>query len=210
VDDLPAVLDATNYVLVQSERPEMTMQEFRSEFCLPFKRFYDKHVPHVSLDQLEQWFHSRFAQVQDSVCALPHAEDFLGFCRERKIRTLLLSTVSHRYYEAQAGVTGFGPYIQTPYINVWDKRKKIGEILTENQLHPAETLFIGDMEHDIETAKHGGVHSCAVLTGYNTADQLRAAEPDVIVEDLNELRQMLSEHDMCLPPGRNGNSVVGR
>jgi phosphoglycolate phosphatase-like HAD superfamily hydrolase len=207
VDDLPAVLEATNYVLVQSERPEMTMEEFRSEFCLPFTTFYDKHVPHIALDQLEEWFHRRFSQVQGSVCALPHAEEFLGFCRERNIRTLLLSAVNHDYYEVQAGVTGFGPYIQTPYIGVWDKRKKIAEILTENQLQLEETLFIGDMAHDIETAKHGGVHSCAVLTGYNTVDQLRMAEPDVIVEDLNELREMLDANGMCLPRERNGNAT---
>jgi phosphoglycolate phosphatase len=66
--------------------------------------------------------------------------------------------------------------------------EKIHEILAENNLKPDETLFIGDMEHDIETAKHGGIHSCAVLTGYNTLEQLRAATPDLIVEHLSELR----------------------
>ena len=75
--------------------------------------------------------------------------------------------------------------------NVWDKRQKIHEILEENKLTPDETLFIGDMQHDIETARHGGIHSCAVLTGYNTLEQLRAAEPDLIVEHLRELREML-------------------
>jgi ADP-ribose pyrophosphatase YjhB (NUDIX family) len=49
------------------------------------------------------------------------------------------------------------------------------------------------MEHDIETARHGGIHSCAVLTGYNTLDQLRAAEPDLIVEHLGELRRILEQ-----------------
>jgi phosphoglycolate phosphatase-like HAD superfamily hydrolase/ADP-ribose pyrophosphatase YjhB (NUDIX family) len=202
VDDLPAVLDASNYVLRRADRPEMTLDEFRSEFCLPFTLFYDKHIPEKSLTELEGWFHERFAQVQDSVCALPHAAEFLQFCREREIRTFLLSTVSRPYYEIQARETGFGDYIQTPYLNVWDKRKKIGEILSENQLHPEETLFIGDMEHDIETAKHGGIHSCAVLTGYNTVDQLRAAEPDVIVEHLKEFKEMLLEHGMRVHPAR--------
>jgi ADP-ribose pyrophosphatase YjhB (NUDIX family) len=62
------------------------------------------------------------------------------------------------------------------------------------------------MQHDIETAKHGGVHSCAVLTGYNNLAQLRAAEPDLIVEHLGELREMLSRQEMELRPreGRNG------
>ena len=31
VDDLPAVWEATNYVLAQSSRPEMTLAEFRAE-----------------------------------------------------------------------------------------------------------------------------------------------------------------------------------
>ena len=58
VDDLPAVWKATNYVLTQAERPEMTLEQFRAEFCLPFTIFYDRHVPHVPLPQLEDWFHS--------------------------------------------------------------------------------------------------------------------------------------------------------
>jgi len=56
------------------------------------------------------------------------------------------------------------------------------------------------MEHDIETAKHGGVHSCAVLTGYNTLEQLRAAQPDLIVEHLSELRGLLERNDLHLKP----------
>lgn len=199
VDDLPAVLDATNYVLTQAQRPAMSLEEFRSEFRLPFTLFYDKHVPHVSIDQLEHWFHSRFSQLQSSVIALPHAREFLEFCQQHNLRTFLLSAVSPPYYAAQAEATGFGLYIETPYLEVRDKRSVIGEIVSEHGLDREETLFIGDMEHDIETARHGGVRSCAVLSGYNTADQLHAAGPDLMVEHLNELQALLSENDMCLP-----------
>jgi ADP-ribose pyrophosphatase YjhB (NUDIX family) len=100
----------------------------------------------------------------------------------------------------QVGITGFDKYLDKPYISVWDKRKKIHEILEENSLAPDETLFIGDMQHDIETAKHGGIHSCAVLTGYNTLDQLRTAKPDLIVEHLRELRLILEENELNLKP----------
>ena len=200
VDDLPAVWKATNYVLVQAQRAEMSLEQFRAEFCLPFTIFYDRHVPHVPLPQLETWFHSRFKQVQDSVCELPHARDFLEFCRARNLRTFLLSTVHQDHFAVQTAITGFDKYLDKPYISVWDKRKKIHEILEENRLQPEETLFIGDMQHDIETARHGGVHSCAVLTGYNTLSQLRAAEPEVIVEHLRELREMLEQNQLDLRP----------
>jgi phosphoglycolate phosphatase len=204
VDDLPAVWEATNYVLTQSDRSMMTLEQFRAEFQLPFTLFYDKHTPHVPLPQLEAWFHSRFKQVQNTVCALPHARDFLEFCRAHKLRTFLLSTVHEDHFEVQKRASGFGEYLDKPYIGVWDKRQKIHEILQDNKLRPDETLFIGDMQHDIETARHGGIHSCAVLTGYNTLEQLRAAQPDLIVEHLGELSEILRQNDLHLkPPVKN-------
>ena len=200
VDDLPAVLKASNFVLTQAGRPEMTLDEFRAEFSLPFTNFYDRHTPHVPMPQLEDWFHTSFRQAQDSICELPHAREFLQFCRAKKLRTFLLSTVHKEHFAVQCRVTGFDAFLDKPYIGVWDKRKKIHEILAENHLQPDETLFIGDMQHDIETARHGGIHSCAVLTGYNTLEQLRAAKPDLVVEHLGELRRVLEQNDLRLKP----------
>ena len=195
VDDLPAVLKASNFVLAQSGKPEMSLDTFRAEFSLPFTKFYNRHTPDVPMPQLEEWFHASFKNAQDTVRELPHAREFLEFCRAKKLRTFLLSTVHGDYFAAQCRVTGFDAFLEKPYTDIWDKRKKIHDILAENHLKPDETLFIGDMEHDIETAKHGGVHSCAVLTGYNTLEQLRAAQPDLIVEHLGELRGVLEQND---------------
>jgi phosphoglycolate phosphatase len=200
VDDLPAVWEASNYVLTQAGRAEMTLEQFRVEFQLPFTTFYDKHTPHIPMPQLEEWFHGRFRQVQSSVCALPHAADFLKFCKKHQLRTFLLSTVHPDHFAVQQQASGFGDFLEKPYLGVWDKRQKIHDILVENDLVPDETLFIGDMAHDIETARHGGVHSCAVLTGYNTLDFLRAAKPDLICEHLGELRQILAANDLNIKP----------
>jgi phosphoglycolate phosphatase-like HAD superfamily hydrolase/ADP-ribose pyrophosphatase YjhB (NUDIX family) len=206
VDDLPAVLKASNFVLAQAGKPEMSLETFRAEFSLPFTKFYDRHTPEVPMPQLESWFHRRFKEVQDSVAELPHARGFLEFCRVKKLRLFLLSTVHADHFEVQCRVTGFDAYLEKAYTDVWDKRKKIHDILAENQLLPDETLFIGDMEHDIETAHHGGVHSCAVLTGYNTLDQLRAASPNLIVEHLGELRRVLEQNALNLNPAANRGS----
>jgi phosphoglycolate phosphatase len=100
----------------------------------------------------------------------------------------------------QSGRTGFRQYLNLTYLEARDKRAKIHEILEENKLAAAETLFIGDMQHDIETARHGGIHSCAVLTGYNTLEQLRAVQPDLIVEHLGELREILEQNGLDLKP----------
>jgi phosphoglycolate phosphatase len=198
VDDLPAVLKASNFVLTQAGKAEMSLEQFRAEFSLPFTKFYDRHTPNVPMPQLEDWFHSSFKVAQTSVVELPHARDFLEFCRAKKFRMFLLSTIHTDHFAVQGRVIDFHTFLEKSYTDVWDKRKKIHDILVENNLKPDETLFIGDMEHDIETAKHGGVHSCAVLTGYNTLAQLRTAKPDLIVEHLGELRRVLEQNDLSL------------
>jgi phosphoglycolate phosphatase-like HAD superfamily hydrolase/ADP-ribose pyrophosphatase YjhB (NUDIX family) len=207
VDDLPAVLAATNFVFAECGVEKMTIDTFRAEFCLPFKNFYDRFVPGVPIERLEESFHSHFSQVQHDVSALPHARDFLVFCRKHKIRTFILSTVSSHYFEKQAAAVGFHEFIDRPYLGVWDKRARILEVLAENGLASAQTIFIGDMQHDIDTAKFGGIGSCAVLTGYNRLEQLRASEPDLIVEHLGELREILEQnHFQIRPVVENGES----
>jgi phosphoglycolate phosphatase-like HAD superfamily hydrolase/ADP-ribose pyrophosphatase YjhB (NUDIX family) len=200
VDDLPLVWTATNFVFRQAGVPELTLDQFRAEFCLPFKKFYDRYVPHVSMTQLEAWFHSRFQVEQGTVKALPHARDFLEFCRARGLRLFLLSTVHRDYFDAQTRLNGFHLCFERIYTGVWNKQEKIHELLAENRLAPGETLFVGDMQHDIETARHGGIYSCGVLTGYNRASQLREAGPTWIVEHLGELRERLEQQGMELGP----------
>ena len=200
VDDLPAVWEATNHVFKQAGLPELTLDQFRAEFCLPFKKFYDKFLPHVAMGQLEVWFHGKFRECQDSVTPLPHAREFLQFCRARGLRTFVLSAVHREHWAAQAELAAFAEFIDEAFVGVLDKREKIHVILEQHRLAADETLFIGDMQHDIETARHGGVHSCAVLTGYNDLAQLRAAEPDLIVEHLGELRETLTRQEMELKP----------
>jgi len=199
VDDLPGVWKATNHVLEQAGAPTLSLDEFRSEFELPFTNFYDRHVPEVPLEQLEKWFHGYFSQVSGDVLALPHAVEFLGFCKSKNIRCFVLSTVNEDYFAAQAANTKMEAYFEYTYLGIWDKRKKINDIVEENQLSRQETLYVGDMQHDVETAHHGGIHSAALLTGYNTLGQLRESNPNIITNDLAELQQTLEDNGMSLP-----------
>jgi phosphoglycolate phosphatase-like HAD superfamily hydrolase/ADP-ribose pyrophosphatase YjhB (NUDIX family) len=200
VDDLPAVWEASNHVFRQAGVEPLTLAQFRAEFGLPYRGFYEKFVPHVPLEQLEVWFHARFLECQDSVVALPHARALLEFCRQQELRVFILSTVHPRHWESQAHATGLQGFFERIYAGVADKRTRIAELLAENQLAPHATVFVGDMQHDIETAKQGGIHSVAVLTGYNSLGQLRLAEPDLIVEHLGELLSLLERNRLFLHP----------
>jgi phosphoglycolate phosphatase len=53
----------------------------------------------------------------------------------------------------------------------------------------AETVFVGDMRLDIETARNAGVAAWVVPTGTQSADELAAGKPDRVFVGLRELAE---------------------
>lgn len=193
VDDLQAVWLANNEVFNRSGVRTLTLEEFQDLFELPFTEFYRRHLPDVSLSQIDFWFHSAFARNQHLVKPLRHVVEFVKFARRSKVRLFVLSSVRSIYLLGQAKQTGLAPFFDALYGGAVDKRQALPRLLAEQRLDPKETMFVGDMEHDIEAARSAGVWSCAILTGYRKTRHLKAARPDLLVLHLKELGQLLEE-----------------
>ena len=190
-DDLTSVLRATNAIFREFGRKELTRDEFRHHFRLPFSGFYAEFLPEASEAGLEALYERFFHGLQDEIELLPGALDFLKFCRKTGRRTFLLSTIKASHFEIQAGRLGVRDYFEHAYVEIMDKREKILKILKIHHLNPEETMFVGDMVHDIETARHGGVLDVAVLTGFDPLHKLMPANPTVIVRDIFSLQKLL-------------------
>jgi len=190
-DDLSAVVDATNAIFREYGHREFSCEEFRQEFELPFSRFYARHLPQATVEELEELYVRFFHGFQANVTLLPGALAFLEACRLRGIRLFLLSTIKATHFEEQSQRLGVDHFFEHAYVEILDKREKIREILAIHQLNPSETAFVGDMVHDIETARHGGVLDIAVLTGFDPLEKLVAASPSMLIRDLNTLRACL-------------------
>ena len=54
-----------------------------------------------------------------------------------------------------------------------------------------DTLFVGDSNVDIRTAKNGGLTGCGVLWGFRSQEELEAAGADVIVSTPQELLDLI-------------------
>lgn len=209
VDDMPPVIGATNHVLAHYGRPPLGRDEFRRHFRLPFTEFYAEFLPEVPFGELEELFHRRFVEIQDDVTPLPGLGEFLDFCRASGRRLFLLSSAKREHFEVQSQKLGVAGFFERCYAGVMDKRSMIGEILNSHGLRREETAFVGDMIHDVETARHGAVMSIAVLTGYDPLEKLAPARPDVVVSSLHELRRLL-ESDIYARPLPAVGALVSR
>jgi phosphoglycolate phosphatase len=199
VNDLEAVWKATNQTFEKSGVAPLSLESFRQEFSLPFRPFYERYTPHIEAAQLEEWYLQAFDAEQGSIEPFAHSKAFLDYCQQQNIATFILSSIHASHFEKHLSLTGFESYFRETYVGVHDKRQKIHSLLETHQLSPGETLFVGDMQHDIDAAKHGKTRSCGVLTGFNSLQQLEASEPDLIVEHLGELQRLLHRHQGEMP-----------
>jgi len=191
VDDLAPVLEATNAVLGKFGVPPLDREGFRRRFRLPYPEFYAEILPAVPLDALEAHFRTAFNAARTPTTVLPHAREKLEWCAAHGIRCFVLTSMDSAAFEHQLHAFGLSHFFESTYSGVLDKREVIHRILTNHHLDPSETAFVGDMVHDMETARHGGVSSIAVLTGYNHPETLAQVHPDLTVPDLEFLRNLL-------------------
>jgi phosphoglycolate phosphatase len=191
VDDLPPVIEATNHVLARYGVDPLDRESFRLRFRLPYRDFYEEMLPGIPLEELEVHFREAFSASPAPVTILPHAREKLEWCRDHGIRCFVLTSMDRQAFEKQLHGLGLADFFEATYSGVLDKRERILGILESHRLAPEDSAFVGDMTHDIDTARHGNLTSIAVLTGYTHAGALAEARPDLTVPDLDVLRRLL-------------------
>lgn len=189
-NDLPCVLRTTNAMLEHFGQQAMTEAQFRERFRLPFTEFYDEVLPGVELEQLQKLYRHHFPE-DGEVPILEHAREMLAYGAATGRRLVLLSSAPLEHFEKQARALGVRDFFERVVCGAVDKRQALGQLLLEMDMHPEETVFIGDMRHDIDAAHAAGVMSVAVATGYESVPMLMTAGPEVLLRNLAALPRLL-------------------
>lgn len=193
VDDMGPVIEATNTVLEKYGVAPYDREGFRRSFRLPYREFYEEVLPGVALEELEEHFRPAFDGATSLVTVLPHAREKLEWAKSRDLRMFVLTSMDAIAFARQLTEFGMQDFFEETYAGVLDKRELIDQIIETHGLAKDETAFVGDMTHDIETARHGGISSIAVLTGYHHAEVLAEVRPDITVPDLGVLVKMFDK-----------------
>jgi phosphoglycolate phosphatase len=191
--DWDATFHVTNEILEHWGRPMMRKAEFRERYELPWMNFYKK----IGLEVDPKWeyaeWEKRFPKYYHLIKPLPHGLETLKWLKARNIKVVLLSSHNHRLLECEVKEFGYSGFIDAIDGSNENKMHKIKALLEEHQIEKESTLYVGDMCHDVETAKHAGVISVAVLSGYDRREKLERAGPDFILDDVGGLPRLIEE-----------------
>ena len=192
-DDFENVFNAENEILKMHGKPQLSKEEFREEYDAPYMENYKKWGINKSQAEILQIWAEIFPKIRKEQNPMPRAKETLTWLKENGKKVVILSSHRQEWLEGEIVDYDLEGLIDSVHASVHDKRDEINALLLKNKIRPEEAIFVGDMGHDIQTAKHAGVLSCAILTGYHPKHRLEKENPDYIVKDLRELKDLIKK-----------------
>jgi len=126
------------------------------------------------------------------------AETLLGFFRKRGVPLVCITNKPGRYTEKLLADLHLLECFDLVLSGDSLERKKPDPLPVLHAAErfgvpPGESLLIGDSKNDVAAARAAGAHIVCVSYGYNHGEDIRAAEPDAVIDSLSELPGLLGD-----------------
>ena len=198
IDDLA---DAANWVCRNHGWSTHTVEEYKQFVGNGMTRLAERFVPPdwrtpKGLAQVLGEFMPYYdAHKEDKTAPYPGIPQLLTELKEAGVNIAVLSNKAHAMVPSILegyfpGVFSFTQGALDGYPTKPDPtllRRLMGEMGAGLE----DTLFVGDSNVDIQTAKNGGLTSCGVLWGFRTQEELVAEGADFLAENAGELKKLI-------------------
>lgn len=202
LNTLEDLAEATNWVCVQHGWPVHPTQEYRYFVGNGAPKLLERVAPpgtvlteQLRRQTLEEFTQRYNAHKADRTTAYPGMTEAVRRLRQAGI---MLAVLSNKPNEAARPVVeqyypGLFHKVQgaLPGMPVKPDPTLLGLLMEELGARKEHTLFVGDSNVDIRTAKNGGLTSCGVLWGFRTRAELEAEGADFLVEDAEALIDLI-------------------
>jgi phosphoglycolate phosphatase len=176
---------------------ELPRQEFNNMIGLHFEDIFEKFgfkVPDFEVF-INIYKGLYFDFINESIM-YQHVELVIDFLGEKGIKVSLLTTKAQD--QAEEILKHFKLYPKFDF--VMGRRPGIAHkpspeplqfICSQLKVDTGNTLIVGDSEMDVLCGKSAFARTCAVTYGYRTKEELELQEPDFIIDNLDDLKEIV-------------------
>lgn len=200
LDTLEDLCDSTNYALTINGFPARSITEVRSFVGNGIRKLIERAVPDGTDSELLDKVYVDFSQHYKAHCAdktRPYDGilELLARLKEEGYQTAVVSNKAD--FAVQSLCKDYFPDIFDFVVGEREgiRRKpypdSVNEVMTRLQTVKENTLYIGDSEVDLQTAKNAGIDSVAVTWGFRDKEYLKEQGASVLVDRPVELQQWI-------------------
>ena len=197
VDDLA---DSTNYTLRTAGYPERTRDEVRRFVGNGIYKLIERAVPtgtdKAEIDKCFDIFCRNYKKnMANKTKPYPGITDMLKTLYENGFKLAIVTNKADFAAQELCGEM-FGDYVKTVVGSVKERRNKpypdnVLFAMDKMGAEKSETVYVGDSEVDVETAKNSGLSVISVLWGYRDIDVLKKAGAEKTAKNAEELKNIL-------------------
>ena len=196
INDAQLAVDAENLVLQSYGKPTITLEYYLKECEMPLINFYKKifDLGNCDYTEIAQRFITHYDELFKTADIFPEVREMIeylsdngynqgvisGFETTRLVNSLKIFNLD-KHFKFMSG---------SDDIDAGDKSERAVRIMEKYGFKPDETLFIGDMYHDYETACRVGADCVLIAKGHQGAEVLRSYGINVL-DSAEELKTIL-------------------
>ena len=197
VDAYPGIHQSLNEMLRELQLPDVDLQTVKRRVGRGVVNLMQQSVPSEMVSRALELFRKSYDNTHLSgTFLLPEVREILEALRKRNIslgiasnkpadftRNILKYLQIDEYFCCCSGPEG--------QIQPKPHPSMLQHMMHEMGVSPEETLYVGDMTLDSETAKNAGVRLALIGTGGHSKEELRESRPDYFLESLGDLVEII-------------------
>lgn len=196
VDDAKLAVDAENMVLASYGKAPITLDFYLDECEMPILNFYNKifEMKNYDFAEISERFMQSYELLFPQAEVFPEVRQMLAYIDGKGLNQAVISGFEGSRLRKSLnsfGLYGYFDFVSgSDDIGCGDKSERAFQMLKKHKLNPKETLFIGDMYHDYETAKYVGADCVLIAKGHQGARVLKSYGITVL-ENALQLKNIL-------------------
>ena len=195
LDTLKDLANSVNYALREFGYPERTIDEVRRFIGNGVIKLMERATPdgidEEAFEKCFNTFRSHYLEhMYDNTKPYEGIIEMLSILKEKGVKTAVVSNKLH------SGVVGlcedfFGGQLTSAYgVNTEDERKpqpkNVFKALYDLGVGAEETVYVGDSDVDVQTAKNAGLKCIGVTWGFRSEEELLEAGAEYIAHSAEE------------------------
>lgn len=192
------------YDKVENFTPERQAEVLGPGLREMFKKFFPNEDPEKLFKEYEEFFN---AHLEDNLITMPHAEELLEYLKKEGYNIGIVTTRAKASTELCLKHTSIAEYIDD-YVALEDVKNLKPDpeayftIMKKTGWNKDDVVVIGDSSADVMGGKNYGAYTVAFLRNPMKIERLKALNADKYIEDLIEMKEILSENHYFTYNGR--------
>lgn len=176
-DDHPVSFMAIQTLIHKLTGKNVSLKEYKNEFTIPVHDFYLKHGITLPFDEIDRLYFEEFSHRVNQCDLFKGVREILEFLHKQGISISVFSTVEKSLLKSQCERLGLKKYFRFIQGSVQNKILEMPMHLKKCEVAPEDTLYIGDMDHDVHAANENGILSGCIVNGYHEVKRLLQSRP---------------------------------